>query len=82
LEYTWRGTLPALTAMLIIPYRDQRPDHVLTLQATAPDCFKVTVKHGDREDRLNLDFRGAGTAGFTRLQADRTVSTVELTAGK
>ncbi len=82
LEYTWRGTLPALTAMLIIPYRDQRPDHVLTLQATAPDCFEVTVKHGDREDRLNLDFRGAGTAGFTRLQADRTVSTVELTAGK
>jgi hypothetical protein len=82
LEYTWRGTLPALTAMLIIPYRDQRPDHVLTLQATAPDCFEVTVKHGDREDRLSLDFRGAGAARLARTQAGRPPDSFELTAGK
>jgi len=80
LEYTWRGALPALTAMLIVPYRKTPPDHTLTLTATAPDCFEVTVKHAGREDRLSLDFRGAGRARLSRAPAGAAASWVELTA--
>ncbi len=82
LEYSWRGALPVLTAMLIVPYRDQLPDHSLTLSVTPDGCHEVTVKQADREDRLTLDFRGDGTAQLARIHDGRTVSTVALTGEK
>ncbi len=80
LEYTWRGTPPGLTAMLIVPYRDQPPDYALTLVETAPGCHEAIVKHAGREDRLSLDLRGAGAATFRRSANGRTVNTIDLTA--
>ena len=81
LEYTWRGALPALTAMLIVPYRDARPDHALTLTSTPDGCHEVTVRLGDREDRLQLDLRAAGSARLVRTQPGKEVRHLDLTPG-
>ncbi len=81
LEYTWRGALPALTAMLIVPYRDARPDHALTLTSTPDGCHEVTVRLGDREDRLQLDLRAAGSARLVRTQPGKEVRRLDLTPG-
>ncbi len=79
LEYTWRGTAPILTAMLIVPYRDRMPDSALALRSNADDTHEVTVTFNGRTDRLALDFRGAGAARLTRQSVGRKIETIELT---
>ena len=80
LEYSWRGTLPALTATLIVPYRGQLPDHTLTLLETAPGCHEITVRHSDREDRLNLNLCGAGSAELVRSRSGEVFRRLKLTS--
>ncbi len=80
LEYTWRGPLPALMAMLIVPYRATPPDHALALAETSPGCFEVVVRHAGREDRVSLNFHGEGSARLTRVSAGGALINYELTA--
>ncbi|MFI5355733.1 MAG: heparinase II/III family protein [Opitutales bacterium] len=81
LEYTWHGALPALTATLIVPYRQNRPTHAVAIRATTPDCHDVVVTRPDGEDCLTLDFRGPGLARLTRCHAGGVTSAVDFTAG-
>ena len=80
LEYTWRGALPVVTAMLIVPYRDELPDYSLTMETTAADGCILTVKHAEHEDRLHLTLRGAGAARLTRTAAGHPLPALDLTA--
>ncbi len=79
LEYRWRGTTPALTAMLIAPYRGARPTHTLTMQSPAEDRHEIVVTKGDRVDRLTLDFRGTGSARWEQHRDGRKIKAIELT---
>ncbi len=79
LEYTWRGGAPALTAMLIVPYRDQLPAYTLSLSSTADGIHELVVTHADREDRLQLDLRGAGAAQLVRSKGGRSGLPLNLT---
>ncbi len=67
--------------MLIVPYRDARPDHALTLTSTPDGCHEVTVRRGDREDRLQLDLRAAGSARLVRTAPGKEVRRLDLTPG-
>lgn len=79
LEYTWRGALPTLTAMLIVPYREEIPPHTLTLRETSPGVHEITVNHSGHEDRLTLDLRGAGSARLARVRPGQGSSNMNLT---
>ena len=79
LEYRWRGTTPVLTAMLIVPYRGERPTHTLTMRSNPDDTHEIVVTKGDRMDRLTLDFRGAGSARWEQRQGGRSIRAIELT---
>ncbi len=79
LEYRWRGTAPVLTAMLIVPYRGERPTHTLTMRSSVDDTHEIVVTKGDRVDRLTLDFRGAGSTRWEQLQGGRSIRAIELT---
>jgi len=82
LEYTWRGALPALTAMLIVPYRDRVPEISLATKETAPGCHELTVTRPGGTDRLTLDLRGAGTARLVRESAGNPARSFDLSAAK
>jgi heparan-sulfate lyase len=66
LEYTWTGGLPTLAAMLIVPYRGERPDYSVAIERTGDNGQDVIVRGPGTNDRLSLDFRGAGSAAFVR----------------
>ncbi len=80
LEYTWRGKLPTLTAMLIVPYRDRVPEISLAMKETAPGCHELTVTRTGGTDRLTLDLRGAGAARLVRESAGSPARFFDLSA--
>ena len=80
LEYTWRGKLPTLTAMLIVPYRDRVPEISLAMKETAPGCHELTVTRTGGTDRLTLDLRGAGAARLVRESAGSPARIFDLSA--
>jgi hypothetical protein len=82
LEYTWHGPLPALTAMLIVPYRDSVPEFSLAMTETTPGCHELTVTRPGGVDRLTLDLRGIGRARLVREQAGGASRAFGLTAAK
>ena len=82
LEYTWRGSLPALAAMLIVPYRANRPAYSLTMTEQAKGSYQLTIRRNDREDQLSLDLRGGGSALLVRSQGGRITSRLNLTPEK
>ena len=82
LEYTWHGKLPALAAMLIVPYRDKVPKLSLAMKETTPGCHELTVTRPGGTDRLTLDLRGAGSAQLVREAASGPARSFDLTAAK
>ena len=82
LEYTWHGKLPALTGMLIVPYRDAMPAIALTMTETAPGCHEFTVTRPGGVDRLTLDLRGDGHACLVRETPGGPARSVALTAAQ
>ena len=80
LEYTWQGKLPALTAMLIVPYRGALPVTSLAMTETTSGRHEFTVTRPGGVDRLTLDLRGAGAAKFRRSANGRIVNSIDLTA--
>ena len=82
LEYTWRGQLPALAAMLIVPYRDALPTITLAMTETAPGCHELTVTRPGGVDRLTLDLRGDGQARLVRETAGGPARSFALTTAR
>jgi hypothetical protein len=82
LEYTWHGPLPALTAMLIVPYRDSVPAFSLAMAETTPGCHELTVTRPDGVDRLMLDLCGVGHARLVREKAGHANRSRDLTTAK
>lgn len=81
LEYTWRSSLPAVVATLIMPYRQDVPSMSLTQAQPESDRYELTVASTGGVDRLHLDLSGAGSAWLERTQDGRTTR-MQLTSAQ